>query len=90
MSVYSRGDANREKEDDKKKKKPDVLDEMSNAFEQVGKDLSVGFSNLFSGGKEKKWSKKGEGHTLGTAADAEAAREARLAALQQPPPPPQP
>ena len=81
MSVYSRGDGVG-RDDDKGKKKQGVGDEVANAFEQVGKDLSKGFSNLF-GGAQKKWEKKGEGHTLGTAADADAARQARLAALEK-------
>ena len=37
MSVYSRGDADRERDKQDKKKKPDVVDEIGNAFEQVGK-----------------------------------------------------
>ena len=74
MSVYSRGD---KKDDDKK---DDPGKKIGNALEQVGKDLSKNFSNLF-GGKDKRWKEKGGGHTLGTAADAEAARQARLAAL---------
>ena len=81
--VYSRGDANRPLENEKKKdkdkgdkKKKDIGDEIGAAFDKMGKGISD-----FFGGKEKKWEKKGGGHQLGTAADAEAARQARLAAL---------
>ena len=83
-SVYSRGDRDREledKNDGKKNKNP--LEEAGAAMEKMGKDFTKGLNNLFGGGgKEKKWNKKGEGHTLGTKADDEAAREARLAALE--------
>lgn len=75
MSVYKKGDQNRD-DDDKKKNKKDIGDNIADAFDNMGK----AFDNFF-GGKEKKWEKKGGGHTLGTAADAEAARQARLAAL---------
>ena len=81
MSVYKKGDAEREREGDKKKKAPNPVDEVGKAMENIGKDMAKGWDNLF-GGKEKKWDKKGGGHTLGTAADAEAARQARLAALE--------
>ena len=76
MSVYSRGD--RARDGDDKEKKKDLGDEIGEAFQNVGK----GFASLFGGGKEKKWDKKGGGNVLGTAADAEAARQARLAALE--------
>ena len=82
MSVYKRGDGANDKDDKKKEKKKDIGDEIAEGFEKGLKNFTKGIDNLF-GGKEKKWEKKGGGHTLGTAADAEAARQARLAALEQ-------
>ena len=81
MSVYQQGDKARERDGDGKKKK-DIGDEIGAAVENFAKDFSKGFNSMFGGGKEKKWTKKGEGHTLGTAADDEARRQARLAALE--------
>eukprot|EP00900_Chrysochromulina_parva_P003175 jgi/Chrpa1/12859/Chrysochromulina_OHIO_Genome00001039-RA len=79
MSVYKKGD---KREDDEPKK-----NELEKGLDALGKgmeDMAKGISSLFGGGsKDKKWEKKGGGHTLGTAADAEAARQARMASLDK-------
>ena len=82
MSVYKQGDRRDDEKDRKKEDKKDPLKEMGAAFDKMGAEMSKNFGNLF-GGKEKKWEKKGSGHTLGTAADEEAARQARLASLER-------
>ena len=79
MSVYKKGD---KRDDDEPKK-----NELEKGIDALGKgleDMAKGISSLFGGGrKDKKWEQKGGGHTLGTAADAEAARQARMASLDK-------
>lgn len=82
MSVYKQGDRKYDDGKDEGKKKKNPLDEMGAAAEKGLNEMAKNFSNFF-GGKEKKWEKKGGGHTLGTAADDEQARQARLAALER-------
>lgn len=73
MSVYRQGDAQKRKEEERQpEKKKDFLDEVGAEFEKFGKSLTKMFTS-----KEKQWQKKGEGHSLGTAADAAAAAERR-------------
>ena len=63
MSVYQQG----EQRDEGKEKKKDFFDEVGEEFDKWGNKLSKMFTS-----KSKHWEKKGEGHSLGTAADAEA------------------
>ncbi len=74
-SVYSKGDKDREQEKKEKKEAapPDLLKEASKALDGLGKSIS----GLF-GSKEKKWEKKGTGHTLGSSS-AEAQPPVRAA-----------
>ena len=86
MSVYRRGDKRDEDEERKKKK-----NEVEQAMHKMGANMEKLGSNLktfFSGGKEKsaekKWGKKGAGHTLGESSSSSQAPSSR----PHPPPPP--
>ena len=84
MSVFSKGDAYNQK--DKKQQKQDSKNELQKAMDNVGNTLQ----NLFTS-KEKKWKKKGVGHTLGDATQANTKPQPQTTHTHKPqnlPPPP--
>ncbi|KAL1524935.1 hypothetical protein AB1Y20_019811 [Prymnesium parvum] len=86
--VYKRGDREKEREEapPKDAKKKELVDEVGEALGKISRT----FSSLLPGSKDKKWAKKGEGHTLSAAAAAAAsptppAAPTRPAASASPP-----
>jgi len=77
MSVYSRGDKDRDSRDEKPKKDEDVGKKIEKGLADASKAVGKLFSGIGDslGGKEKKWEKKGGGQRLGGGSDVASERQ---------------
>ena len=81
MSVYRQGERRDEPEQEK-----NPLDKMGQEIEKTFDKMGKAFNGLFTS-KEKKWEKKGSGHTLGDASSAGGSSASHAAASRQAPVP---